>query len=150
MSPGVYIINGGSFAPAGGTTVNGDGVTIVLTGSSSTGYATAQIGNGVTLNLTAPNDPTMATQGIAIMQDPNAPSGVTNNIAGGANLNITGAMVFPSQIVDFSNGSSNNSACTQLIAYQVQFTGGTQFGNNCAGTGTRPIGATSTIVKLVQ
>ena len=146
MNPGVYIVNGGTFAPAGGATVNGTGVTIVLTGSGSN-YATANIANGVTLNLTAPT--TGSTAGIAILQDPSAPSGVTNTIAGGANMIVTGAMVFPTQIVSFSNGASNTASCTQLIAYQLQFSGGATFNNNCSGKGTSPIDPTIT-VGLVQ
>lgn len=149
MNSGVYIVKGGSFAPAGGATVSGTGVTIVLTGNSTSGYTTASIANGTTINLTAPT--TGATKGIVMLQDPLAPAGVTDSLAGGANLNVTGAMVFPSQIVNFSNGSTNSAACTQLIAYQVQFTGGAKFGNNCTGTGTSGIGvATTSTARLVQ
>jgi Flp pilus assembly protein TadG len=142
MNPGTYIIKGGSFAPAGGVTVSGTGVTIVMTGDATSGYATANIANGTTINISAPTSG--PTKGIALLQDPLAPHGVTNNMAGGTNLNITGAMVFPSQIVNFSNGSSNATACTQLIAYQVVFAGGARFGNNCTGTGTTGIGVTTT------
>jgi hypothetical protein len=143
----IIVVNGGSFAPAGGSTVNGVDVTIVLTGSSGN-VATANIGNGVNLNLTAPSDLTVATHGIAILQSQGA--GIAaSTIAGGATMNIIGAMVFPSSVVQFSNGSTNSAKCTQLIAYQVQFSGGSRFGNNCAGTGVDTIG-TSGGVSLVE
>jgi hypothetical protein len=142
MGPGVVIINGGNFAPAGGSTVNAaNGTTIVLTGSSGSNVGTAQIANGTTINLVAPT--TGPTAGIAIIQDPRAGT-AANSLAGGTDLNITGALVFPSSVVDFSNGANSTSSCTQLIAYQVVFTGGAKFGNNCAGTGTSGIGATTT------
>jgi Flp pilus assembly protein TadG len=144
MPSGVYIINNGNLSLQGGSTLTATaGVTIVLTGSAP---GIAQIANGTTLNLTAPTGG--ATQGIAIMQALGAPL-TASSLAGGTNVNINGAVVFPSSIVDFSNGSTNNSNCTQLIAYQIVFEGGTRFGNNCAGTGTQGIGASST-TSLVQ
>jgi hypothetical protein len=136
MPPGVYIINGGSFAPAGGSTVTGVGVTIVLTGSSGN-VATANIANGANVNLTAPTTGTF--HGIAIIQQQGA--GIAaSTVAGGAKMNITGTMVFPSSLVQFSNGSTNSASCTHLIAFQIQFSGGSRFGNNCAGTGVATIG----------
>jgi Flp pilus assembly protein TadG len=140
LNSGVYIMDHGNFSLQGGS-LTGIGVTIVLT--SSTGvYGTAQIANGVTLTLTAPASG--ALSGIAIIQDSRAPStGSGSSVAGGAAMNITGALVFPSQIVSFSNGSSNASSCTQLIAYQVTFTGGAKFGNSCGGVGTSGIGSSS-------
>ena len=144
MGPGVVIINGGNFTPAGGSTVNAaNGTTIVLTGTgtpTSNNVGTAQIGNGTTINLVAPT--TGPTAGIAILQNPLGTA--TTNLNGGTSLNITGALVFPKSVVDFSNGSTSTSSCTQLIASQVVFVGGARLGNNCAGTGTSGIGATTT------
>jgi Putative Flp pilus-assembly TadE/G-like len=137
LSSGIYFVNG-NFAPAGGTTVNGTGVTIILGGSG-----TAQITNNVTLNLTAPT--TGATAGIAIIGTSTSESG----IQGGSLVNITGALVFPNSKVQLANGTTTSSPCTQLIAYQVDFEGGASFNNNCAGTGTLPIGA-STTAQLVE
>jgi Flp pilus assembly protein TadG len=140
MQPGVYVINGGNFAPGGGSTVNGTGVTIILTGSNP---GTVQVGNGITLNLTAPT--TGPTFGIAILGMSTSQSG----IQGGASMNITGALVFPNSKVQFANGTTTSSPCTKLIAYQVDFEGGASFNNNCTGTGTLPIGANTT-AQLVE
>ncbi len=151
MNPGVYIVQG---APGclnqfsvSAATVNATGVTIVLTGSGSN-YATAVINNGGTLNLSAPT--TGPTAGMAIFQDPNAPSSgtnTTNNFAG-AKINVTGALYFPHQKVSFTGGVTVNSTCTQLIAYDVSFSGGASFGNSCAGTGVKGIGAS--LASLVE
>jgi len=150
MGPGVVIINGGNFAPAGGSTVNAaNGTTIVLTGTgsgTSNTTGTAQIANGTTINITAPSTGTYA--GIAIIQNPAVGSTTASNLAGGTNLNITGALVFPNSIVDFSNGSASTSACTQLIASQIVFTGGARFSNSCSGIGTSTIGGASTAATL--
>jgi hypothetical protein len=147
LAPGVYIVNGGQFSLQGGTTVTGTGVTIVLTGSGNN-YATVNIANNATLNLTAPT--TGTTAGLAIFQDPNAPStgNKTSNAFGGGTVNVTGALYFPHEAVAFNGAVAVNSSCTQVIAYDVSFSGNAKFGNSCAGTGVKGIGASPT--KLVE
>jgi len=145
LNPGVYIVNQGSFSVAGGVTMTGTGVTIVLTSSTGSNYATVSISNGANVTLSAPTSG--ATAGLVFFGDRNAPSSNTNTIAGGSTLNLTGVIYFPSQLVAFSNGSSNPSGCTELIAGLMQFTGGATFGNNCS-TGVLAInGGTSLLVE---
>ena len=48
--------------------------------------------------------------------------------------------------MNFNNGISNPSGCTQLIAGTINFQGGAQFSNNCAGTGTSAIGGGATLL----
>ena len=141
MAAGVYILNSGTFKVAGGSKLDAHaGVTIVLTTNGGS-YATVEIDNGADVNLVAPNSG--PTSGLAIMQDRNTPYG-TVIVAGGAKMDVTGALYFPSMMVNFANGSTNNSTCTQLIAYRVNYAGGSKFGNNCAGVGTTAIGASAT------
>jgi Flp pilus assembly protein TadG len=151
LKPGVYYVNGGNFNVGGAVVMNATGVTIVLTGSASDGYsppyANVTIGNGATVTLSAPT--TGATAGILLFGDRNAPAANTSNFGGGATMNLTGAIYFPSQTVVFDNGISNPSGCTQLIAGTIQFQGGAQFSNNCAGTGTSPIGG-SGATRLIE
>lgn len=146
MNPGVYIIKGGTFDIGGGITLNGAGVTIVLTGSGSD-YTNVVIGNGAAVNLSAPT--TGATAGLLFFQDRAAPHSQTNNLQGGTSLTMTGSLYFPSQSVTYSNGTTSNSACTQLVAWRLDFKGGASFNSNCANTGVRPIGgaASSKIVE---
>lgn len=141
MSPGVYIIYGGNFHAAGGTPVTGTGVTIVLTGNSTVGYATATIDNGVTFTMSAPT--TGTTAGLVFFQDSQAPhtgTNTTNYLAGGSTQNITGALYFPSQMVNYSNGASTAATCTQLVAWDITFTGGARFNSTCGTAGTKAIG----------
>ncbi len=142
MSPGVYFVDRGTFQPAGGITLNGTGVTIVLTSSTGSNYATASLGNGANVTLVAPT--TGATQGIVFFGDRNAPLANTQNFAGGATFSFTGAIYFPSTTVQFSGGVTNPTGCTQLIAGNIQFNGGANFQNNCAGAGTSSIGGGAT------
>ena len=162
MNPGIYIIYGGVFSLQSGTVRAGSGVTIVLTGTGSN-YAVANIANGMNLTLNAPTSG--ATAGLAIFADPAAPSmtsTLTNasscgtvasecsSFAGGVSMNINGAVDAPAQGVQWSNGSNNSTACTQLVAYQITFTGGSKFTNNCSGSGTSQIGGSSSTVSIVE
>jgi len=138
MSPGVYYIVGGYFTLGSGTTTTANGVTIIMTGSGSN-YAQADIANGVTFNITAPT--TGYTAGIAMWADAASPTTDSATLAGGATMNVTGALYFPTQTVSISNGASNGSSCTQLIAYDVTFSGSGDFSDSgCTATGAKPIG----------
>jgi hypothetical protein len=146
MSAGVYFIDRGVFTIGGGSTVTGTNVTIVLTSSTGSGYATVTIGNGANVTLTAPLPPS-ATAGIVFFGDRNAPITNSNDLEGGVAINVTGTLYFPTQALIFSNGSSNTSSCTQVIAGTIQLTGGSKFQNNCPA-GVAGIGSTlSTLVE---
>jgi hypothetical protein len=136
--PGFYYVNKGNFNVGGTVNMTGAGVTIILTGSSNT-FANATIGDGATVILSAPT--TGTTQGLALVGDPNAPSSTpSSSFGGGASMNITGALYFPTETVSFTNGISNPSGCTQLIAGSMVFNGGASFNSNCAAAGTQTIG----------
>lgn len=146
LNPGLYVVDQGDFNVGGGIVMTGTGVTIVLTSSTGGNYATVTIGNGANVILSAPT--TGATAGMVFYGDRRAPASNSNDLGGGALLNFTGAIYLPSQKVIFSNGISNPSGCTQLIAGTIQFKGGARFQNNCAGTGALPIGGGAS--KLVE
>jgi hypothetical protein len=148
LNPGVYFVDRGDFNVGGNVILNGTGVTIVLTSSTSSNYATATIGNGATITLSAPLPASgLATQGIVFFGDRSAPTSTTSNFGGGATMNITGAIYLPTQTVNFNNGVSNPSGCTQLIAGIIQFSGGANFSNNCGGLGTSGSGGVPTLVE---
>jgi hypothetical protein len=148
MNAGAYILdgcNGGggcnSFNVSGGSTVTGSGVSIVLTASGTTApmdvWGTVNISGGSTVTLSAPASGSM--QGIVMYMDRNAPGPLTtgcNNsqctdyFNGGSSMSITGALYFPSQLVNYSGGGSG-SACEQLIADTIAFSGGASFGKSC-------------------
>lgn len=130
------------------------GVTIFLTNSTTGGNpATVGFGANAVVNLTAPT-PTnctssgnCATTGIALFQDRVTCSGSTsacaNNLTGGTAQNITGAIYFPNNSLNYSGNNSTGAGappCTQLVAYQITFTGNSQFNNSCTTAGTQTIG----------
>jgi Flp pilus assembly protein TadG len=145
MNPGVYYINGGVFNLQSGSATNANGVTIILTGNLLINYATANIAPGATLNLTAPT--TGSTAGLAMWSDAASPivlgQPLTSVLNGGATMTINGALYFPTQMVDFSNGSTNSAACTQLVGYEVTFEGGSRFSASCLPYAVKPIGSSS-------
>jgi hypothetical protein len=145
MAPGVYIVNGGQFNIGGNVQLTGSGVTIVLANGSG-GYATVVIGNGAHVTLSAPTSG--ATSGLLFFQDPNAPTSGTNNFQGGATEILTGALYFPHQTAVYSNGTTNTSTCTQLIAWHLQFIGGSLFNSNCGSAGVSSIGSGGPIILV--
>jgi hypothetical protein len=145
LGAGIYIINGGTFNVAGGVTLSGTNVTIVLTGSGSN-YATASVSNGSTVTLSAPT--TGTTAGIVFFADPNGPTTGTSSFQGGSTLSLTGALYFPTQTVDYGNGTTAGSSCTQLVAWNIVFVGGASFKSSCATAGVQTIGGGPS--KLVE
>jgi hypothetical protein len=134
LNPGVYVINGGTLKMNAQANVIGSGVTIILTGNSSIGYADVDINGGATVGISAPTSGTWA--GIAFYGDRRAPIGGTSKFNGGSTTNFTGALYFPSQEVDFTGGNkSDGSGCTRIVADVVKFTGNSEIGNSCTGTG---------------
>ena len=151
MSPGTYIIDGGSFSVSGNSTINAPlGVTIILTSSSGSNYATASISGGADVTITAPTSG--ALKGLAIFQDRSAPQSASpppNSFTGGTNQNITGGIYFPNQGVTFNGGTTTGGAiCTQIVALTITFNGNAAFNNNCQGLGVRSAG--TSFIKLVE
>jgi hypothetical protein len=140
MAAGVYFIDRGTFSVGGAVQLTGTNVTIILTSSTGSNYATVNIGNGANVTLSAPT--TGATAGIVFFGDRSAPAGNSTTFGGGATMNFSGALYFPSQTLVFQNGITNPSGCTQLIALNIQLTGGSTFQNNCP-TGVSAIGGSA-------
>lgn len=131
MSPGVYIVDRGSFYVASNAQITGHGVTIVLTGSSSSDIATANIAGGATVDLRAPTavqDPYW--KNVLFFQDPRADSQLSE-IAGGSSLDMQGIIYMPGGDVRFAGSSGQHSECLLMVASRVTFTGTTSIENNC-------------------
>src|SRR5215467_809451 len=146
LNPGVYYIEGSTgLDVAGGATLTGNGVTLVFTTDGSK-YATATINGGANVNLTAPT--TGSTAGIVVFGDRNMPLNSAFTFNGGSTQGFTGAVYVPKGAVKFAGGANNPNGCTQLVADTITFTGNSNFAINCAGKGTKSLGASLT--KLVE
>lgn len=152
LAPGTYIMDGGDLRATGNVSIAGAGVTIVLTGSGSK-YAQLDIGGGASLALSAPTDDPMF-KGVLMFQDPQATSrncgkaGV-NKLNGNDNMQLSGALYFPAQELDFSGASNGATACLQLVARQVTVTGNARINNVCdPSTGAEKIERSQ--IRLVE
>jgi Flp pilus assembly protein TadG len=141
LAAGVYYVDT-QLNLSNNVTVNGmGGVTIVVNGA----YAIS-IGNNVVMNLTAPTSGPYP--GLAFFGPRNSSSAVSQTFGNNVELNVTGAIYFPSQTIAMSNnGNIGAAVCTQVIADIIQFSNNATLDNNCTGTAVRPIGATTRLVQ---
>jgi hypothetical protein len=71
---------------------------------------------------------------MVFFQDRNTPTSVTNDLIGGAGQKFTGALYFPTTLLNYG-GNASTQYCAQLIVRQVNFQGDSSFQSSCAGTG---------------
>ena len=107
--------------------------TIVMT-SSTAATNPSTIGQikitGGQLNMTSPNSGTF--KGILFYQDRRAGDvSPGNEITGNADSSFTGAFYFPSQQMTFAGNVGLETACVQMVARRVNFTGTSGISNTC-------------------
>ncbi|HLY44605.1 MAG TPA: pilus assembly protein TadG-related protein [Stellaceae bacterium] len=133
LSAGTYYFSGNVTVNSGCTLTGTSGVTIVLTGSNSN----VSIAGGSTVNLTAQSTGTYA--GVVFYSQ----SSTTQSVLGSSNMTLAGSIVFPNALVKFAgntNGTNPNTPCTTVIAWQLQFTGGSALQWGCTtASGVKPI-----------
>ncbi len=126
LAPGTYILKGGGLKISGGSTLSGTGVTFYLTGGGGYSYDGVALSGGTNINLSAPTSGPLA--GMLFFQDRTIASGPDTTISGGATSHCTGAFYFPTTELKYTGGS--DSAYTILVAKQISFSGGSNFGND--------------------
>jgi hypothetical protein len=153
LNPGVYILDGGDFTISSQAHVScPGGCTFILT-SKTASTNPSSIGNvdfngGAEIDLIAPSTGTYA--GIAIYQDRRAENcNNCNNINGNSNSSFQGAFYFPNQEMIFTGTSGMSTACVQMVARRVTFSGNAAVTNTCpAGSGASSFEGRS--VRLVE
>ena len=152
---GTYYVCGGNVVINNNATVNtqsGGGSTIIMTANSSfpscSSYPTLTINGGANVSLVAPTSGTFS--GLVFFQDRNAPLNNDSKVNGGSNQYITGAIYLPRATITFNGNSTTTGAgkCTQIIGYDLTFTGNSSIQLQCDGTGIVAISRkSSTIVQ---
>ncbi|MEQ1887755.1 MAG: pilus assembly protein TadG-related protein [Alphaproteobacteria bacterium] len=158
--PGVYVIDEGTFQSSLSTSAQGNGVTFILTGDGGN-YANMHFSGNSQMTFTAPDSGDY--KGVLFYQDRASPSFVggsqnlyKNQIVGGTQLELTGAMYFPAQELSFEGGAQMQSGdnCLQVIARKITFIGNFQVQSDlCTGSrlgDVRQIFGQTQMVRLVQ
>ncbi|MCJ1962415.1 TadE/TadG family type IV pilus assembly protein [Novosphingobium mangrovi (ex Hu et al. 2023)] len=149
LSPGTYIIDGGSLDVASSATVTGDGVTFVLTGGGPGNAAFVKITGGATMDLTAPSAAQSPTwKNVLFFQD-QIGSSSESNFAGGSELDLTGVIYMPNGDVRFTGNSGQSAECLLLVANHVTFAGTSSLNNNCT-VDYANLDLTAPVVKVVE
>ena len=137
LSPGTYVIDGGSLKINASANITGNGVTLVLKSS-----ATADFNGNATINLSAPTTGTYA--GMLILAD-KANSGSGHKFNGTATSQLTGTIYSPSQSVDFLGNFGGKNGCTQIVAKTIGWNGNTAINANCSAYGMKSIAVPSSV-----
>jgi Flp pilus assembly protein TadG len=138
LNSGVYVINGGSLKINSNANISGTGVTFYLTNG-----ATLDFNGNANINLTAPTSGTYS--GILFYGDRTQGTAV-NKLNGNASSNMTGAVYFPTQEVDFQGNFSGSNGCTQVVADTIYYTGSATFSTNCSDKGLKTIPVPGSVI----
>jgi Flp pilus assembly protein TadG len=127
FSPGTYIFDGGDFRINAGADVTGSGVTMYMANNATTDF------NGTAnINLSAPTSGTY--KGILFFGSrTNAYN--SNKFNGNASSQLTGALYFPAQDVQFLGNFSGANGCLRVVARTVKFTGSLNMNADCTAQG---------------
>ncbi len=143
FDPGLYVLNGASLDVSGQGTVTGSDVSFYLTENSGVPDAITFSG-GATVSLSA--DAGGPLPGILFYHDRNSTGNVTHRFTGGANMDLSGVLYFPSQAIKFSGGSNLSDSQSMIIADTVEFTGSTVVDIENVTT-TNPLLAQATLLE---
>ncbi len=155
LNPGTYVLDGGNLTVGAQAVVTCNGCVFVLTSRTAstnpTSIGSVTINAGARLNLTAPTTGTYA--GILMYQDRRAPTSTASNyqnlINGNSSSSFQGAFYFPSQQTTFNGTAGMSTACMQLVARRVIFSGTASISNSCpTGSGAQSFEGRS--VRLVE
>ncbi len=141
MNPGIYVIDGGTFAIQSTAIVDGAGITIYLTNG-----ATVSIAGTADVDLTAPTSGDYA--GILFFVDRSEPN-ATHIFNGSSGSRLDGAIYAASGHVEISGTSTVGGGCTQIVANTVEITGDAGLGSDCAARGYSEI-MNEQLVQLVE
>jgi hypothetical protein len=133
FAPGVYFVDT-QLVFGNNAIIRGTNVTFVVNGN----YAIS-LGNNANINLTAPTSG--PTSGILFFGSRTGTPTVQQTFANNTVLNLTGAVYFPNQIVNFNNNGTTapTGGCTQVIGRMVRIANNVTLRANCNGTGTETV-----------
>ncbi len=119
FNPGLYVIKGGELSLLAQSTAIGNDVTFYFYGADTGLNIQAQSG----VNFSAPGEGVYS--GLVFVQHPDSNPQHSNTIIGGGDVQITGTLYFPTQILDITGGGGFGavSPVMALIADSIIFSG---------------------------
>lgn len=159
LNPGVYVINEGDLSISANADVNGSEVTIIFVADQPANVGgISNINGNANVTLTAPGPGGHSTgpyqneyAGMLFMQHPDAASTGVNRLNGGASMQLSGALYFPSQEVNYTGNSDQTNGCIKIVGRKLTFSGASDLNAdaaNCAAQGVAEIAQTR--VRVVE
>jgi len=144
LEPGVYFVDT-RFIIQNNAVLRGDGVTLVINGN----YAISLGNNGI-LDLTAPTEG--PTAGLVFFGSRTGTPTVQQTFSNNTVMDLTGAVYFPNQIVNFNNNGTTapTGGCTQVIGRMVRLSNNVNLRANCNGTGTNQMAMNGGGASLIE
>jgi hypothetical protein len=144
FQPGMYIFDNINLSVNSTATLVGSGVTFVFANGT-----TVTMNGGADIQLSAPTSDLDPYQGVLFFGDRDD-SAVEHVLNGNSATSFTGALYFPVSDVVFSGTNDEDlNACTLLIADEIEFTGNSFFGSDCAAIGV-DTAETAQVVLIVE
>lgn len=139
LTPGIYILDGGSLTTTSQATVSCNGCTFVLTNRDPSSTATiggVNMNGGANVNLVAPSTGcTLGTagcyDGIMMYQDRRAAQGNSQTVNGNSSSKFEGALYFARADLTFNGNAGMQTNCLQIVSWTVKFTGNSAVSNVC-------------------
>jgi len=145
LSPGVYIIDGGTFSMNANANLTGTGVMFYLTNG-----ATLQFNGNAVFNLSAPTTAPYpgGESGILFFSDRNQAT-ATQTFNSTASSVLTGALYFPTQALTLNGDFVGADGCTQMVADTITYSGNATLSGDCSayGMNTIPVPGGTTLVE---
>jgi Flp pilus assembly protein TadG len=138
------IVDGGSVSVGAQAHVSCSGCTFILTSRTAAtnpqSIGNVNINGGAQLSLSAPGTGTY--KGLIFYQDRRAQDGTSasqqNTLNGNSSSFFQGAFYFPSQQVTFNGTAGMSTACMQLVARRVLYSGNMNISNSCPANSGKP------------
>ena len=144
FQPGLYIFDSVNLTVNSTASLIGSGVTFIFANGT-----TVTMNGGADIQLSAPTSDLDPYQGVLFFGDRDD-TGVEHVLNGNSATSFTGALYFPASDVKFSGTNDEDlNACTLLIADEIEFTGNSFFGSDCAAIGV-DTAETAQVVLIVE
>jgi hypothetical protein len=132
FNPGEYVIKGRGLEIVGSGLVTGDEVMFYLDPTTAgipdtNPPKSVHLAGSAQITLSAPTSGDY--EDVLMYQDPNSPSDLINVFNGGADMELNGALYFPSNQVRFA-GNGDPGGATSIVARTMNFTGNANLGSN--------------------